>query len=66
MPAFRRKMEISWSDLDSTNGTFIDDKRLRPGVPATVLPANYVIFGTIQLTSPNYIILIVFLENLFT
>ncbi|KAK4572111.1 hypothetical protein RGQ29_030509 [Quercus rubra] len=49
MPAFRRKMEISWSDLDSTNGTFIDDKRLRPGVPATVLPGNYVIFGDIHL-----------------
>ncbi|KAK4585836.1 hypothetical protein RGQ29_023162, partial [Quercus rubra] len=40
---------LSVTDLDSTNGTFIDDKRLRPGVPATVLPANYVIFGDIHL-----------------
>nr|XP_023921629.1 uncharacterized protein LOC112033082 isoform X1 [Quercus suber] len=37
------------TDLDSTNGTFIDDKRLRPGVPATVLPGNYIIFGDIHL-----------------
>ncbi|KAK4557666.1 hypothetical protein RGQ29_007433 [Quercus rubra] len=40
---------LSVTDLDSTNGTFIDEKRLRPGVPATVLPANYVIFGDIHL-----------------
>ncbi|KAK9999144.1 hypothetical protein SO802_018747 [Lithocarpus litseifolius] len=37
------------TDLDSTNGTFIDDKRLKPGVAATVLPGSYIIFGDIHL-----------------
>ena len=33
------------TDLDSTNGTFIDEKRLRPGVASTVLPGSCVTFG---------------------
>jgi len=33
------------TDLDSTNGTFINDKRLRPGVAATVSPGNSITFG---------------------
>ena len=33
------------TDLDSTNGTFIDDKRLRPGVVATVPPGSCITFG---------------------
>ncbi|GMY10264.1 zeaxanthin epoxidase, chloroplastic isoform X2 [Fagus crenata] len=37
------------TDLDSTNGTFIDDKRLRPGVVATALPGNYITFGDTHL-----------------
>ena len=31
--------------LDSTNGTFINDKRLRPDVVAKVLPGSFLIFG---------------------
>lgn len=34
-------------DLDSTNGTFIDDKRLNPGVVAAVSSGNCITFGTI-------------------
>lgn len=33
------------TDLDSTNGTFIDDKRLTPGVVATLSPGSRVTFG---------------------
>nr|XP_007146045.1 hypothetical protein PHAVU_006G008100g [Phaseolus vulgaris]ESW18039.1 hypothetical protein PHAVU_006G008100g [Phaseolus vulgaris] len=37
------------TDLDSTNGTFINDKRLRPGVAATVSPGNSITFGDTHL-----------------
>lgn len=33
-------------DLDSTNGTFIGDKRLKPGVVTTVSSGSYITFGT--------------------
>lgn len=33
------------TDLDSTNGTFIDDKRLRPGAVATLSSGSCVTFG---------------------
>ncbi|XP_022996302.1 uncharacterized protein LOC111491570 [Cucurbita maxima] len=36
-------------DLDSTNGTFIDDKRLKPGVVAAVSSGNCISFGDIHL-----------------
>ncbi|XWS28455.1 hypothetical protein CRYUN_Cryun25bG0070500 [Craigia yunnanensis] len=36
-------------DLDSTNGTFINDQRLRPGVVAKVPPGSFLIFGDIHL-----------------
>lgn len=35
-------------DLDSTNGTFIDEKRLRPGVVATVSPGSCITFGMLS------------------
>lgn len=34
------------TDLDSTNGTFIDNKRLSAGVVATVPPGSCLTFGT--------------------
>lgn len=37
------------TDLGSTNGTFIDEKRLTPGVQSVVTPGRYVTFGTIFL-----------------
>ena len=33
------------TDLDSTNGTFIDEKKLKPGVVATVSSGSSIIFG---------------------
>ncbi|XP_011653528.1 LOW QUALITY PROTEIN: uncharacterized protein LOC101219513 [Cucumis sativus] len=36
-------------DLDSTNGTFINDKRLNPGVVAAVSSGNSITFGDIHL-----------------
>nr|DAD47058.1 TPA_asm: hypothetical protein HUJ06_016995 [Nelumbo nucifera] len=39
------------TDLESTNGTFIDDKRLRPGVVAILSPGSCITFGT---PSPTY------------
>ncbi|KVH91820.1 Forkhead-associated (FHA) domain-containing protein [Cynara cardunculus var. scolymus] len=35
------------TDLGSTNGTFIDEKRLTPGVPSVIPPGRYVTFGPI-------------------
>ncbi|KAF3662462.1 putative BTB/POZ and MATH domain-containing protein 4-like [Capsicum annuum] len=37
------------TDLDSTNGTFIGDKRLQPGVAAAALPGSLVTFGDANL-----------------
>ncbi|CAN1171044.1 Zeaxanthin epoxidase, chloroplastic [Linum perenne] len=37
------------TDLDSTNGTFIGKSRLKPGLPYTLTPGNFVIFGDIHL-----------------
>ncbi|KAJ8749912.1 hypothetical protein K2173_013827 [Erythroxylum novogranatense] len=37
------------TDLDSTNGTFVNEKRLRPGVLATVPSGSYIVFGDIHL-----------------
>ncbi|XP_014627730.1 FHA domain-containing protein isoform X1 [Glycine max] len=37
------------TDLDSTNGTFINDKRLRPGVVATISPGSCITFGDTHL-----------------
>ncbi|KAE9599546.1 putative zeaxanthin epoxidase [Lupinus albus] len=37
------------TDLDSTNGTFIDDKRLRPGVVTTVSSGSCITFGDTHL-----------------
>lgn len=36
------------TDLDSTNGTFIDDKKLKPGVVATVSSGSSITFGTLS------------------
>lgn len=43
------------TDLDSTNGTFIDERRLQPGVVATASPGNLIAFGT-KPTSSSIII----------
>ncbi|XP_047313537.1 zeaxanthin epoxidase, chloroplastic [Impatiens glandulifera] len=37
------------TDLDSTNGTFIDEKRLRPGIAYLLASGSYVIFGDTHL-----------------
>ncbi|KAI3461202.1 hypothetical protein Pfo_017865 [Paulownia fortunei] len=37
------------TDLDSTNGTFIDEKRLQPGVVSTASPGNLITFGDTNL-----------------
>ncbi len=37
-------------DLGSTNGTFIDDVRLQPGIPATIVTGSRVRLGAVELT----------------
>ncbi|XP_030452557.1 uncharacterized protein LOC115674331 isoform X1 [Syzygium oleosum] len=37
------------TDLDSTNGTFIDNRKLRPGVATAVSPGSCIIFGDTRL-----------------
>lgn len=39
------------TDLGSTNGTFIDEKRLTPGVPSVIPSGRYVTFGPIFVPS---------------
>jgi len=34
------------TDMNSTNGTFIEDKRLIPGVAAPAFPGTRITFGT--------------------
>ncbi|XP_062082426.1 uncharacterized protein LOC133788827 isoform X2 [Humulus lupulus] len=41
----KKKENLLVTDLDSTNGTFIGDKRLSPGVVATVYPGNSITFA---------------------
>lgn len=41
------------TDLDSTNGTFIGEKRLVPGVAAAALPGSLVTFGTTFVVNPT-------------
>lgn len=41
------------TDLDSTNGTFIGEKRLVPGVAAAALPGSLVTFGTTFIVNPT-------------
>ncbi|KAJ0985338.1 hypothetical protein J5N97_003694 [Dioscorea zingiberensis] len=37
------------TDLDSTNGTFINDMKLRPGAATTILPGSFITFGDTNL-----------------
>ncbi|KAJ1264611.1 hypothetical protein BS78_08G012700 [Paspalum vaginatum] len=37
------------TDLDSTNGTYINERRLNPGFPIPVEPGSFLIFGDIHL-----------------
>ncbi|CAM8886433.1 unnamed protein product [Rhodiola kirilowii] len=37
------------TDLDSTNGTFVGEKRLIPGVPVPAPPGSYITFGDTNL-----------------
>ncbi|CAL4989853.1 unnamed protein product [Urochloa decumbens] len=37
------------TDLDSTNGTYINERRLNPGFPVPIDPGSFLIFGDIHL-----------------
>lgn len=37
------------TDLDSTNGTYINERRLNPGFPVPIDPGSLLIFGDIHL-----------------
>jgi pSer/pThr/pTyr-binding forkhead associated (FHA) protein len=41
----KRDGQLYVTDLDSTNGTYVDDKRVRPGAVTPVFPGSYVTFG---------------------
>ncbi|CAL0323009.1 unnamed protein product [Lupinus luteus] len=45
----KKQESLLVTDLDSTNGTFVDDKRLRPGVVATVSSGSLITFGDTHL-----------------
>ncbi|KAL6976531.1 hypothetical protein U1Q18_025322 [Sarracenia purpurea var. burkii] len=40
---------LSVTDLDSTNGTFVDDKRLKPGVATSISSGSCITFGDTHL-----------------
>ena len=49
----RRHAEITWdgvrctvTDLGSSNGTFVNNRRLTPNWPETIRPGDRVLFGT--------------------
>ena len=35
------------TDMDSTNGTYVNERKLVPGFPVAVQPGSLLIFGTI-------------------
>lgn len=41
------------TDLDSTNGTYINERRLNPGFPASVDPGSLLIFGLLHACISN-------------
>jgi len=41
----KRNGQLLITDLDSTNGTFINDQRIRPGAVTSVPPGSYITFG---------------------
>ncbi|KAI3691834.1 hypothetical protein L6452_31636 [Arctium lappa] len=45
----KKGSDLLVTDLGSTNGTFIDEKRLMPGVPSVIPPGRYVTFGDTNL-----------------
>lgn len=55
------------TDLGSTNGTFIDEKRLTPGVPSVIPSGRYVTFGPIFIPLSTitciYFVLLVLLKK---
>ncbi|XP_043698151.1 uncharacterized protein LOC122648908 isoform X2 [Telopea speciosissima] len=44
----KKRESLLVTDLDSTNGTFIDDKRIRPGAVGTASPGSCIIFGKLS------------------
>lgn len=54
------------TDLDSTNGTFIDEKRLRPGVVSTASTGSRIIFGITFLTKSYLLIIHISLGKTFS
>jgi hypothetical protein len=41
------------TDLDSTNGTYINERRLNPGFPVPIDPGSFLIFGLLDPTIPS-------------
>jgi pSer/pThr/pTyr-binding forkhead associated (FHA) protein len=44
------------TDLDSTNGTFINEQRLKPGAVTPVPPGSYITFGISAITLISFFI----------
>jgi pSer/pThr/pTyr-binding forkhead associated (FHA) protein len=45
------------TDLDSTNGTFINEKRLKPGAVTPAPPGSYMTFGILAIIPINFLLL---------
>lgn len=41
----KKKGVLYITDLDSTNGTFINNRRIRPGAVTPVAPGSHITFG---------------------
>lgn len=53
----KRDGQLLITDLDSTNGTFINDKRIRPGAVTSVPPGSYITFGIFAYSSSMLFVL---------
>lgn len=53
------------TDLNSTNGTFVDEKRLRPGVVSIASPGSFITFGIFSLTYSFFLLCFFFSRKYF-
>ncbi|KAL4203177.1 hypothetical protein AMTRI_Chr01g102690 [Amborella trichopoda] len=47
----KREGNLMVTDLDSTNGTYINEKRLNPGISAAASPGSCIVFGDTHLAA---------------
>lgn len=62
----KREDNLLVTDLDSTNGTFINEKRLRAGVVSAAPPGSLITFGTVLTHSIFCLVFFFFTDSYVT